>query len=162
MYSVWWGPAHTGAKYIYVPRPIFKTPSFRSLKGEAMSLSVFFFVLINVYILLSQFSAHLCLIFVAESRMEQWRAPPTNVICVKILASTPYMGLVCCWFSPLLREVFPSPLKPYFSKFQFGQDRCRTTMWMCYLKVFTFHIIISLVWFHFFKAVIVFMPLLRI
>ena len=25
---------------------------------------------------------------------------------IQIPASTPYVGLVCCWFSPLLREVF--------------------------------------------------------
>ena len=34
------------------------------------------------------------------------RSPPTNVARVRILASTPYVGWVCCWFSPLLREVF--------------------------------------------------------
>ena len=34
------------------------------------------------------------------------RSPPTNVARVQIPASTPYVGWVCCWFSPLLREVF--------------------------------------------------------
>ena len=40
--------------------------------------------------------------------MEQWweRSPPTNVARVQIPASTPYVGWVCCWLSPLLREVF--------------------------------------------------------
>ena len=40
--------------------------------------------------------------------MAQWweHSPPTNVVRVQILASTPYVGWVCCWFSPLLREVF--------------------------------------------------------
>ena len=40
--------------------------------------------------------------------MAQWRerSPPTNVTRVEILALTPYVGWVCCWFSPLLREVF--------------------------------------------------------
>ena len=49
----------------------------------------------------------------------------------------------CCWFSPLLREVFLwvlrfSPLlKNQHSKFQFDQEsgRRRTTMWMCYLQI---------------------------
>ena len=38
----------------------------------------------------------------------QWweHSPPTNVARVRILASTPYVGWVCCSFSPLLREVF--------------------------------------------------------
>ena len=42
------------------------------------------------------------------ARVAQWweRSPPTNVARVRILASTPYVGWVCCWFSPLLREVF--------------------------------------------------------
>jgi len=30
----------------------------------------------------------------------------TNVARVQIPSSTPYVGWVCCWFSPLLREVF--------------------------------------------------------
>ena len=33
-------------------------------------------------------------------------SPPTNVARVQIPASTPYVGWVCCWFSPLLQEVF--------------------------------------------------------
>ena len=39
--------------------------------------------------------------------MAQWweHSPPTNVARVQIPASTPYVGWVCCWFSPLLREV---------------------------------------------------------
>ena len=45
----------------------------------------------------------------------------------------------CCWFSPLLREVFLqalrfSPLlKTNISKFQFNQES--TSMWMCYLQI---------------------------
>ena len=40
--------------------------------------------------------------------MAQWweHSPPTNVARVQIPALTPYVGWVCCWFSPLLREVF--------------------------------------------------------
>ena len=41
-------------------------------------------------------------------RVVQWweHLPPTNVARVRILLSTPYVGWVCFWFSPLLREVF--------------------------------------------------------
>ena len=53
------------------------------------------------------------------------------------------VGWVCCWFCPLLQEVFLrvlwfSPLlKTNISKFQFDQEsgRRRTTMWMCYLQI---------------------------
>ena len=40
--------------------------------------------------------------------MAQWweHLPPTNVAPVQIPASTPYVGWVCCWFSPLFQEVF--------------------------------------------------------
>ena len=43
-----------------------------------------------------------------EQGMAQWwqRWPPTNVAQVQIPASTPYVGWVCSWFSPLLQEVF--------------------------------------------------------
>ena len=43
-----------------------------------------------------------------EQGMAKWweRSPPTNVARVQILALTPYVGWVCCWFSPLLCEVF--------------------------------------------------------
>ena len=42
------------------------------------------------------------------ARMAQcWEhSPPANVARVRILASTPNVGWVCRWFSPLLREVF--------------------------------------------------------
>ena len=42
------------------------------------------------------------------ARVVQWweHSPPTNMARVRILASTPYVGWVCCGFSPLLREVF--------------------------------------------------------
>ena len=48
------------------------------------------------------------LFFMWGARMVQWweHSPPTNVARVQIPASTPYVGWVCCWFSPLLREVF--------------------------------------------------------
>ena len=43
-----------------------------------------------------------------EARVAQWWecSPPTIVAEVQLSASTPYVGWVCCWFSPLLREVF--------------------------------------------------------
>ena len=52
-------------------------------------------------------------------------------------------GWVCCWFSPLLREVFSRysrfPLFPNtnISKFLFNQEsgRLRTSLWMCYLQI---------------------------
>ena len=38
--------------------------------------------------------------------MQWWEySPPTNVAWFQILASTPYAGWVCSWFSPSLREV---------------------------------------------------------
>ena len=41
--------------------------------------------------------------------MAQWweRAPPTNVVQVQI----PELGWICCWFSPLLQEVFLQVLR---------------------------------------------------
>ena len=78
--------------------------------------------------------------------LEGWRSsestqPPTNVARVQIPALTPYVGWVCCWFSPLLRGVFsgysgfPLSSKTNISKFQFDHEsgRRRTTLWMCYL-----------------------------
>ena len=80
-----------------------------------------------------------------EQGMAQWweRSPPTNVARLQIPASTPYVGWVCCWFSPLLREVFsgysgfPLSSKTNICKFQFDQEsgRPRTTLWMCYLQI---------------------------
>ena len=45
--------------------------------------------------------------------MAQWweRSPPTDVARVQLPASTPYVGWVCCWFSPLLPEVFVRVLR---------------------------------------------------
>ena len=46
--------------------------------------------------------------FIWGARVAQWweHSPPTNVARVWILASAPYVRWMCCWFSPLLREVF--------------------------------------------------------
>ena len=48
-----------------------------------------------------------------ERRVVQWweHSLPTNVARVWILASMPYVGWVCCWFCPLLREVFLQVLR---------------------------------------------------
>ena len=77
--------------------------------------------------------------------MAQWweHSPPTNVARVQILASRLYVGWVCCWFSPLLREIFlwvlwfPLSSKTNISKFQFDHEwgRWRTPLWMCYLQI---------------------------
>ena len=42
------------------------------------------------------------------ARVELWweRSPPTKVARVQLPASKPYVGWVCCWFSPLNRKVF--------------------------------------------------------
>ena len=47
-------------------------------------------------------------IFFREARVAQgWeRSPPTNVARFRILASTSYVGWVCCWLSPLLLDFF--------------------------------------------------------
>ena len=75
----------------------------------------------------------------------QWweHSTPTNVARVQIPASTPYVGIVCCWFSRLLQEVvlrvlrFSLSSKTNISKFRFDQEsgRRRTTLWMCYLQI---------------------------
>ena len=78
---------------------------------------------------------------------QRWNhSPPTNVARVQIPASTPYVGWVCCLFSPLPRRFFsgysgfPLYSKTNISKFQFDQksDRQRSTMWLCYLQIFIY------------------------
>ena len=77
---------------------------------------------------------------------QRWeRSPPTSVAWVQIPVSTPYLGRVCGWFSPLLREVFlqvlrfsPSPQKstsPNSNSTRNQADEDWTTMWMCYLQI---------------------------
>ena len=63
--------------------------------------------------------------------MAQWweRSPPTNVSRVRFPDPAAYVGWVCCWFSSLLREVFPwvlrfSPLLKN-QQFQFDLDYCQ-------------------------------------
>ena len=48
------------------------------------------------------------LYIVWATRVWQWweHSPPTIVARVQLPASKPYVGWVCCLFSPLLREVF--------------------------------------------------------
>ena len=55
------------------------------------------------------------------------RSPPTSVAQVQIPPSTPYLGWVYCWFSPLLERFFsgqsgfPLSSETNISKFQFDQ-----------------------------------------
>ena len=64
----------------------------------------------------------------------QWweHSPPTNVARVRILASTPYVGWVCCWFLPCSERFlsgysdFPLSLKTNTFKFQFDLERTDT------------------------------------
>ena len=82
---------------------------------------------------------------VLSSRHKAW---------VKIQASPPYVGWICCWFSPLLREVFsgysgfPLSLKTNISKFQFDLEsgRRRTTLWMCYLQIIIYIYYLFIYW----------------
>ena len=62
---------------------------------------------------------------VRGARVVQWgkHSPPTNVAPVRILALTPYVGWVCCWFS------FPPSLKTNTFKFQFDLERTDTFLW---------------------------------
>jgi len=82
--------------------------SFRSLEGVKMISNIWFVG--STITLQSQWLQveHGSLIYNGWARVAQWweHSPPTNVVRVRILASTPYVGWVCCWFSPLLREVF--------------------------------------------------------
>ena len=63
--------------------------------------------------------------------LAQWweHLSPTSVARVQIPASTPYVGWVCCWFSPFFREVFlrysgfPLFSKTNISKFQYDQEQ---------------------------------------
>ena len=76
--------------------------------------------------------------------LAQWweHLSPTSVARVQIPASTPYVGWVCCWFSPFFREVFLRVLRfsPLLKNQHFqipirpGARRRRTTQWMCYLS----------------------------
>ena len=108
------------------------------------------------------------MLFVVKDRLEDlkcnlrggrapwWeRSPPPNVVRVQIPASTLYVGLVCCCFSPLLRGVFVRvlrfpPLKnQHFQISNFDQEsaRRRTTLWMCYLQFIIYlYLYIQLCW----------------
>ena len=82
-------------------------------------------------------------------RVAQWwdHSPPTNVARVQIPTSTPYVGWVWCWFSPLFREVFLRVLRfsPLLKNQHFEipiRPGIRTTMWMCYLQIVVYFIFI--------------------
>ena len=91
------------------------------------------------------------------ARVAQWweHSPPTNVARVQIPASTPYVGWVCCWFSPFLREVFPgtpvfpSPQKPTFPNSNSTRNQvdeeplcrcatCKSLFYFIYLFIYLF------------------------
>ena len=65
----------------------------------------------------------------------EWRSEGGAVVRAQIPASTPYVGWICFWFSPLLlRELFPRVfqfllfLKTNTSKFQFDLERTDTSL----------------------------------
>ena len=53
---------------------------------------------------------------IRAAMVAQWweRSPPTSVARIQIPASTTYVGWVCCWFSPLLREDYEDYVKRSF------------------------------------------------
>ena len=68
------------------------------------------------------FLSHILLII---ARAAQWceHSPPTNVARIQISALRPCVGSVRCLFSPLLREVFPSPQKLIFSNWSLTRNQ---------------------------------------
>ena len=59
------------------------------------------------------------------ARVVQWweHSPPNNVARIQISALRPCVGSVCRLFSPLLREVFPSPQKLIFSNWSLTRNQ---------------------------------------
>ena len=81
----------------------------RKRKIYIFSLYNTYFLTLKAPISSYQFSRAISIHFHKEEQgMAQWweHSPPNNVAWVQIPASTPVVGWVCCWFSPLLREVF--------------------------------------------------------
>ena len=79
--------------------------------SSAKKTSSFHFVEVLTKLILSCYrypNIFVPIILDTKTMVVQWweHSPPTSVARVRILASTPYVGWVCCWFSPLLREVF--------------------------------------------------------
>ena len=100
---------------IFTPTPIplliWSTPISRHTPPNFHALSslvilqkdpFFFLIFYNIYF------SFFVVIYYSRARVAQWweHSRLTNVARVRILASTPYVGWVCCWFSPFLREVF--------------------------------------------------------
>jgi len=87
------------------------------------------------------------------SRSKGWRSGesarlPPMWPGFKSPALTPYVGWVCCWFSPLLQEVFLRVLRfsPLLKKPTFPNSnsiRNRADVWMCYLQIIIIIIIIN-------------------
>ena len=88
--------------------------------------------------------------------MAQWWecSPPTIRPGLKSRHRRHVWVWICCWLSPLLREVFsgssgfPLSLKTNISKFQFNQEsgRWRTTLWMCYLQIVIYFYYLFIYW----------------
>ena len=86
----------------------------------------------------------------SQSYAQWWELTPlTNVDRVQILAWTLHVGWVCCWFSPLLWDVFLQVLCfPLFSKLTFPNSNLTRNQLdeerlsgCCYLYVVVFIII---------------------
>ena len=85
-------------------------------------------VLLLKFIMVEHQSRGSTVMTTGEARVARWweRSPPTIVAGVQLPASMPYVGWVCCWFSPLPREFFsgysgfPLSLKTNTFKFQSG------------------------------------------
>ena len=104
------GCIKTGTRWdIQKPRILSPTSRGVHLLDETFLL-VFDILLFSVsgYQMKHSFSCSIYHFFFGKQGMAQWweRSLPTNVARVQIPTSTPYVGWVCCWFSPLLREVF--------------------------------------------------------
>ena len=105
----------------------FAVPHVEGLVLKFFEISVDPFDSEKIYIVLDK-SLRKAVNFVSKNlykswgeRVAQWweHLLPTNVARTRTSASTPYVGWVCCWFSPLLEEIFlrvlrflPSPQKP--------------------------------------------------
>ena len=92
----------------------FAVPHVEGLVLKFFEISVDPFDLEKKYIILDK-SLRKAVNFVSKNlykswgeRMAQWweHLLPTNVARTRTSASMPYVGWVCCWFSPLLEEIF--------------------------------------------------------
>ena len=107
---IWWWNTASNVWYFFSTKIIFegeiKDAKMSSFSSDIQTLIKHYFPLNFLYELLM--SLRIMNHNFGEHRVAQWwkHSPPTNVARVQIPASTPYVGWVCCWFSPLLWEVF--------------------------------------------------------